>query len=224
MENPELKKHFINICIVLFIWVGGGIVILSCMSATANADWSLGEPPEWDWYLGYGMASFACFGLAGAGIFFSIVSITMGAKKPELIKVFGIIIFVCFMVGMAIMAVGAAFLGNSIVEVVNCSQNSPYPEWRANCRVDIGLNITIVVCMVAMAVMSVFGIISCVKIVTIMNAASPRGGFVSTQPASAPPASTSPAAASGTQGKFCAACGAPNAADAKFCKGCGKPC
>ncbi len=220
MENPDIKKNFTNIIIVFFVWMGGVITILSCMNAVNLLDIYRGADIEIDTYLGMGAAITVGFGFAGAGIFFSIASLTMGMKKPELVKVFGIIIFVLFMAGMAIMGIGAIALGASIAEIVACSLNGSLTEaMRLHCQNDIGYNVVIVICMVAMAVIAVLGIMSTVKIVTILNNVVPRSGFVSTQPASAPSA-----AAAGSKGKFCSSCGAANAIDAKFCKGCGKAC
>jgi ribosomal protein L40E len=225
MENPQIKKNLINIFVVFCVWIGAIIVILSCMNAIIIADIPRGIYPDVGDYIGRGMAITAGLVFPGAGIFFIIASLTAGVKKPELVKVFGIIIFVLVMGTMGFMAIGAVAAGSGLAEVVACA-NDPgnSAATRLHCQGDIGYNIVIIICMIAMAGIAVIGIIGCVKIVTIMNGALPSAGFVST-PTTVSTISQQPAAvAAGSQGKFCSACGAANADDAKFCKKCGKAC
>jgi hypothetical protein len=225
MENPEIKKNFISIIVVFFVFVAACITIVTCLTLIARADWSLGEGPDVGWYIGYSMSTTIGFGFSGAGIFLSIASLTVGVKKPELIKVFGIIIFVIFMVALGVMALGSALVSVAVAEVMDCALHNGSALWRANCTADIGYNSTILVCQIVMAGISIIGIVGSVKIVTIMNKTLPRPGFVSPQSMQQQPSVEQPSVAvAGSQGKFCSACGAKNADDAKFCKKCGKAC
>jgi hypothetical protein len=222
MEVDQLKKPFVNIIVMYFIWVAMCITIVSMLTTIMRADVNLGGSPAITSILGVILASTFGFGVGGLGITLSIAGITIGPKKPEIAKAFGITNFVLVLCCLGTMIAGSILLGAGIADVIDCSLNNPSSLWRANCLLDIGYNITIVICMVVIAIVSIIGIVNSVKVVTVINKTVPRTGFVSTPPAAAQP--IQPVAASGSQGKFCSVCGAPNEPDAKFCKKCGKAC
>ncbi len=227
MENSGISKNFINIIVTYFVWVGCCIVIVSLLVAEIAADVSLpyGEASVTS-IVGIVLASVFGFGLAGLGIILSIIGLNAYQQKPEMAKGFGIADFVFIMACLGTMILGAILVTVGLTNSIACATSNPYSYWRANCSIDVRNNIIIIILMLAMAGVSIIGIIGSVKVVSTINKNVPRTGFVSAQPRSTPPAAGSiqPIAATGSQGKFCSACGAPNAADAKFCKSCGKAC
>jgi ribosomal protein L40E len=221
MDLSEIKKPFTSIITVYIIWAAMCIVIVTLLNIVLQADVVL-HGGSVSTVIGISLSATFGFGVGGLGIVLSAIGMNMGQQKPELAKGFGIANFVFILTCLGTMIGGAVMVSTGLVEVIDCSMNDSSPAWRANCALDIIYNSVIIGCMVVIALISVIGIVNSVKVVTIINNVVPRTGFVSTPPASAQPAQT--VAASGSQGKFCSACGAPNEPDAKFCKKCGKAC
>jgi ribosomal protein L40E len=199
------------------------ITIISLLNTIMREDVYLGGDPALTSILGIALASTFGFGVGGLGIVLSAIGISMGPKKPEMAKGFGIANFVFILSCLGTMVAGAILIADSLVEVIDCAQNNYYADWRANCSLDIIYNSVIIVCMIVIAGISVIGIVGSVKVVSTINKTVPRTGFVSATAGSQAPAAAT-VAATGSKGKFCSACGAANADDAKFCKKCGAAC
>jgi ribosomal protein L40E len=224
METSQIKKPFITIIVMYCIWVGMCAIIVTLIAGSIKANLDLGGNADVASIVGILLASTFGFGVAGLGIVLSAVGISMGEKKPEMAKGFGIANFVFVMSCLGTMIAGAILLADGLADNIACSIDmGESAAWRANCADDIIRNIVQIICMLVIAGIAVIGIVSSVKIVSTINKTVPRTGFVSAPAGSQPPVAAT-VAATGSKGKFCSTCGAANEPDAKFCKKCGAAC
>lgn len=220
VENTGYKKYFGLIIFTFCVYIVMCSVIIALEHKIAAADYALGQTTEdFGYYFGIAASILVGYGLSGLGVIFSIVSIAAGAKKPELIKGFGIGIFVFLMIAVGIMGGGLAGIGSALTNVINCAKNNSSAAWRANCQEDIVSETGILVVMVIMDVTTIIGIVGCVKVVSTVNKIIPSVSSKRTQIA------TPQQGTSQVQGKpkYCSSCGTPNDENAEFCKNCANP-
>src|SRR4030042_1103385 len=170
MENADIKMYYTKIIVICCVNIVSCLIIISMLVTAAYADVALGKPLYAQYpgyFIGVGIAvfdlvfSFFC-------IIFTKLSQTIYADKIIVSDLLLIATFVIFVTGMLIMLAAVILVAIGLRDVTYCISYGS-SDWVATCRTNLGYYGVGIVLMVGMVVIAILGIISSVKVFSILN-------------------------------------------------------
>ncbi len=173
MENSGIKKYFVVIIVMYFIWAVMYASIVASLAMMNMADVKMGIfntiCDDAVAIIGISLSSILGFGVGGLGIVLSTFGLTTGEKKPGMAKHFSIanVVFIAACLGTMIFMVIMSY--KALASSANCALLDPLSEERTHCTADAGYSTMVLLSMLVISVACIIGITSTEKIVSILN-------------------------------------------------------